>query len=238
MVSPHAQLGFTNFDLQIFQLEVFHRSLLARVTHYGLFPVITLSVFAGLHRVSHAVSVGALGGLLALCGWIAGRVRLFGWCVATVLMYGALWFIGTVWARSPGAFGGLSPWFFALGGALVAAVGHWGEPELPPRVADDTRWVDRHRWLFGVAGARPSPRDALARWSRILLFAWVGTFGELWAAPRLLPYELLLGLMKLGYAPELRALLRDRRDRALAVGNPALDYVGIGGGTFLTDLPA
>ena len=62
----------------------------------------------------------------------------------------------------------------------------------------------------------------------------MGLLNETVAFPRVYPYFVLLLLMRLGYAPKARALLRDRVARAQASGNPAIDYVGIGGGTPLS----
>ena len=68
---------------------------------------------------------------------------------------------------------------------------------------------------------------------RVASFVLVGWLDELWASPRLLPYNVLRLMLSMGYAPELRRELDARAREALASGNPALDYVGIGGGSFL-----
>jgi hypothetical protein len=61
----------------------------------------------------------------------------------------------------------------------------------------------------------------------------MGAVSESWASLRLMPYGWLILMMRLGYAPERRAELYEWAERAWATGNPALDFVGTGGGTFL-----
>jgi hypothetical protein len=48
-----------------------------------------------------------------------------------------------------------------------------------------------------------------------------------------MPYNWLMLMMRLGYAPQRRAQLQDWAERAWATGQPALDFVGSGGGAFL-----
>jgi hypothetical protein len=50
-------------------------------------------------------------------------------------------------------------------------------------------------------------------------------------SPRLLPVLLLELLWLLGHDPVRRAAWRSLSARAIASGNPALDYIGIGGPT-------
>jgi hypothetical protein len=58
-----------------------------------------------------------------------------------------------------------------------------------------------------------------------------GTIDEIVASPRLLPVLLLELLWLFGHDPERRAHWRTFFARAIASGNPALDYIGIGGPT-------
>ena len=46
----------------------------------------------------------------------------------------------------------------------------------------------------------------------------LGWLDELWASPRLLPYNLLRLMMAAAYAPALRAVLDERARRARGVG--------------------
>jgi hypothetical protein len=57
------------------------------------------------------------------------------------------------------------------------------------------------------------------------------TVDEIVASPRLLPVLLLELLWLLGHDPGRRAAWRALSARAIASGNPALDYIGTGGPT-------
>jgi hypothetical protein len=63
-----------------------------------------------------------------------------------------------------------------------------------------------------------------------------GTIDELIAGPRLLPLVVLNILWKFGFLKELRKKYLNYSTMSLADGNPALDYIGTGGGTLLRDI--
>jgi hypothetical protein len=67
----------------------------------------------------------------------------------------------------------------------------------------------------------------------VAAYPFIGMVDEIWASPRLLPYNILRLMLAAGYAPSVREVLDDRARRGLANRNPALDYVGVGGGTFI-----
>ena len=102
---------------------------------------------------------------------------------------------------------------------------------LPPRTADRWRWVPLRDYLMAPE-LRPGTRAL--RLGHLTLISVLGTVAEAWASLRLMPYNWLLLMMRLGYAKERYAELQGWAERAWATGNPALDYVGTGGGTFLT----
>ena len=113
----------------------------------------------------------------------------------------------------------------------MVSLSHAFEPLFPPRAGHPLRWLSIGAYVRGPDGAR---RTAMAlRAARVASFIVLGFFNELWASPRLLPYNVLRLMLRAGYAPALRAVLDERARRAWASGNPALDFVGIGGGTFL-----
>jgi hypothetical protein len=124
----------------------------------------------------------------------------------------------------------LSPaWGVFLSASLVG-LSHASEPLLPPRTVDRWRWVPLREYINGRglgAGRR------LARMLHVVLISVLGIVAEAWAALRLMHYNWLLLMMRLGYAPERYAELEDWTERAWATGQPALDFVGTGGGTFL-----
>jgi hypothetical protein len=71
----------------------------------------------------------------------------------------------------------------------------------------------------------------LRRGGQLAAQAGFGTVDEIVASPRLLPVLLLELLRLLGHDPARRAAWRSLSARAIASGNPALDYIGIGGPT-------
>jgi hypothetical protein len=107
---------------------------------------------------------------------------------------------------------------------------HAREP-LPPRVTRSDRWVGVGEYLWGAPGARNHPGTVLRRSGQLAAQVAFGTVDELVASPRLLPVLLLDLLWRAGYARQRRATLTGLATRAIASGNPALDYVGTGGAT-------
>ena len=87
--------------------------------------------------------------------------------------------------------------------------------------------------MFGAPDARHSPGTIGVRALRLALQALWGTIDELWASPRLFPYGILEQMWRHGYERERFAELDRMTREALASGDPAIDYVGVGGGTFL-----
>ena len=75
-----------------------------------------------------------------------------------------------------------------------------------------------------------APQDLVAR-KDAALAGVLGTVDEIVASPRLLPVLLLELLWLLGHDPVRRAAWRSLSARAIVSGNPALDYIGIGGPT-------
>ena len=86
-------------------------------------------------------------------------------------------------------------------------------------------------YLLGRAGHRNRPGTVLRRASQLAAQAVFGTVDEIVASPRLLPVLLLELLWLFGHDPVRRVTWRALSARAIASGNPALDYIGIGGPT-------
>ncbi|MFO0609561.1 MAG: hypothetical protein U0324_40735 [Polyangiales bacterium] len=230
LVAPFTQLTLVSFDLQMFLFDVFHTSVGARVGHFvGM---------AGVNLFAMAIAARAAGSpwggvayaavLLAWYAAVAHSRRLWLWWAATVPLVGAL-LAGAAWLSARD--GRTLALGFAASGAVIS-FSHLFEPRLPPRVGDPFRWTTPRTYVLGPLGERGAAATA-ARALFLGSYVVLGWLNELWAAPRLLPYNLLRLLMAAGYAPALRAVLDERARRAWASGNPALDYVGIGGGTFL-----
>ena len=219
-----------NLAYQAYLNHVFHRTRLARVGHVACMPVIVTALLALLYPV-HATLPGAV----ALAAWwaywaVKERDPVWGGCAvglaaALYPLAQALGRLGTV-ESSPLA----QPWAWALIAGALQAGSHILEP-LPPRVTRSVHWIPPAEYLLGRASHRNPPGTVLRRAGQLTAQAVFGTVDEIVASPRLLPVLLLELLWLLGHDPVRRAAWRTLSARAIASGNPALDYIGIGGPT-------
>lgn len=244
VVAPFTQLTFLSFDLQAFLFGVLHTTWIARGGHLLGMSLVNLGLMAALTAVSPAGWGMDLGGIYAgalLCWYavVSRDARLPGWWAAMVPVV-ALLYAGAqaaLGATAGHAALGYQPLSWVAMGAVITSFSHLSDPRLPPRVGDPIRWVPHLEFLLGPPGARLPLRTVVRRMAWLATWFVFGTLDELWASPRLLPYNILHLLFAVGYAPAVRAKLADRVDRALASGNPALDYVGVGGGATLAPRP-
>lgn len=250
MVAPMTQMTFLSFDLQVFLYGVFHTSKVARVGHFVFQAAVTfwmLVAACGVGTQGPGPTWFAPNGATVLAGvlilWYAAMARqhrLWLWWAAMVpvvlaLLLGANRLYShaydplqaTFWQPLPLA---VNPWLWMLGCALVVAMSHAPEPKLPPRTVEGPEWLTMPEYLLH---RKELPSSRPMRFLRVGLFPFWGMLDELWASPRLLPYGFLLLLFKAGYRPQLWAQHSAWIDKAWASGNPALDYVGVGGGTVL-----
>lgn len=220
----------TNFSLQYqsYLNDIFHRTVLARVAHFTCMPLITGLYLAALQPLHLGNVDGSLlgAGLLAVW-WLAWALheRLPVWGGLSVLWAGAILAGSRAFVAT-----GQSPWPWLGLLALVQASSHLAEVHVPPRLSGTARWMSRTEWMRTAGEPLPV---RLRRWLAILEGAVHGTVDEAMASPRLAPIQLLEVLWKLGYAPHLRAEWKAWSQRAWQSGNPALDYIGTGGGTTL-----
>ena len=232
LVAPFTQLTFVSFDLQMFLFDVFHTSRAARVGHLAGMTGVNLFGLALAVRWSGSPLGGAIVAAVLL-GWyaaVARATRLPLWWVVMVAVVAALLGVACVLAVVA------TPLALGLGVAVsggVVSLSHAFEPLFPPRAGDPLRWLTVSEYVRGPDGARNPAPTALLRGMRVASFVVLGWFNEVWASPRLLPYNVLRLMFRAGYARERCAVLDERARRAWASGNPALDYVGVGGGTFL-----
>jgi hypothetical protein len=237
LIAPMTQLTFFSFELQAFLFLVFHRHRVAIVGHalfmttVNLFLLATLREVAVAHTAAGTLDAGLLYAALLLVwyGGVALQARLPGWFAASVPIVAGLYTLA-------GPLGGLcrarlhlSPAWGIVASAMLVALSHSAEPHLPPRTVDPWRWVPLREYLVAPGGA----------WARLVRLAYlgvvfvIGSAAEAWASLRLMHYNWLMLMMRLGYAPARRAELEGWAERAWATGQPALDFVGSGGGTFL-----
>lgn len=238
LVAPFTQLTFLSFDLQAFLFGVFHTTRIARVGHLVGMAGVNLFLMAGFSQATAAwpsVNGGAVYAAALLC-WYAALsrdARLSLWWFAMIPVVLGLHLAAEAWLAATGGAGWASPWLWMGVCALGISLSHAPEPRLPPRAADPLVWMSIREFVLGPPSEPNPPRLAVRRALRVFVYPFIGALDELWASPRLLPYNVLEILFALGYAPAMRATLHDRVERALASGNPAIDYVGIGGGAVL-----
>ena len=240
VVAPFTQFTFFSFDLQAFLYEIFHTRAVTRAGHFVFMLGVNLFLMAGLARVSvgaaHGLDLGTAYAalLLAWYGLLARQTGLWGLGLVMVPVVAALRLGATLFDAATGAGGPLaSPWLWMVVSALCVALSHCAEPLLPPRVNETRGWMPVAHYLFGAPGRRLPRRTVAVRLLRASAQVLWGTIDEWWASPRLLPYNFLMLMFRAGYRPDVSRILRGHVERAEASGNPALDYVGVGGGTFL-----
>lgn len=226
-VAPGTNVTGLNLAYQSYLNQVFHRTRLARAGHAVCMPVIVTALLALLYPV-HAL----LPGVLALAAWwaywaVKERDPVWGGCA--VGLAAALYPLAEALGRL-GAAGQSPPWAWLLFGGALQAGSHILEP-LPPRVTRSVHWIPPAEYLLGRAGHRNPPGVVLRRLGQLSAQAVFGTVDEIVASPRLLPVLLLELLWLSGHDPARRAAWRAVAARAIASGNPALDYIGTGGPT-------
>lgn len=259
VVAPFTQLTVASFDLQLFLFQVFHRRIWARLGHAVFMPAVNFFVMAalaqlrlGAHPAAHGWPGPSLNGAtayaLVLLAWyllVAMEARLMLWWALTAPLTLALSFAAdayycrffvldeaqrTFFAPTVAA---ANPFVWAYVAAQMIMLSHVPEPLLPPRVTDAWRWTSVWDFVLGRAEVRRSWPRVAGRGLLLLVQVASGAANEGWASARLMPYSLLLLMFRLGYQPERAARARAYADRAIASGNPAIDFVGIGGGAFL-----
>jgi hypothetical protein len=174
--------------------------------------------FAGLYVAQAALARAAL--------WGAAMLALTAGLYVLALRYASFH------AGLPGsAHALLSPWALTWLFAFLQALSHMGEAALPPRVSASDRWLPVRDFLRGPATSPHARRVVAAHAGRMLVQTAFGTFDEWLAGPRLLPVVVLNLMWAAGYAPGMRAQYKALAARALREGQPAIDYIGAGGGT-------
>jgi hypothetical protein len=229
-VAPGTNVTGLNLAYQAYLNHVFHRTRLAQVGHALCMPVVVTALLAVLYPV-HATVPGAV----ALAAWwaywaVKERDLLWGGCaVALAAVAGTL-------AEALGRFAAVEPsplaqpWAWVLLAGALQAGSHILEP-LPPRVTRSVHWIAPAEYVLGPAGHRNSPGTVARRGAQLAAQAVFGTADEIVASPRLLPVLLLELLCRFGHDSARHTARRTLSARAIASGNPALDYVGTGGPT-------
>ena len=237
IVAPMTQFSLFSFDLNVHLFLVLHTSLSAQISHFLMIPVNFFFMVFAAHAFSLLLG-GAPGdftsnpaangatiyaGVTAL--WynlVAINEGLHLWGLISLGLVWAVWTVAAtalaagVWYTEP-FYAAILCFLCCLG----IGIGHIGEEHCPPR------FNFTHRWVDNLTFAKHNP------FHYFVVGAMSGSYSEMAASARLMPYNHLIVMFKLGYQPEKWAVLKDRADRAWKSGNPALDYVGVGGGAVL-----
>ncbi|MFO0693718.1 MAG: hypothetical protein U0230_09210 [Polyangiales bacterium] len=213
----------TNFSLQYqsYLNDIFHTTWVARLGHTFAMPFVVMFMQVLARELGGEPWALAFASILTAwwLGWaFLERDVVFG---AALLGTSLGLYFGGRWASAVGI-----PALPALGiFAAIQMLSHTFEP-LPPRVSRSPRWVP----VFDYLTTGPwSTR--LRRAGQIGVQFGLGTVAEALASPRLLCVIVLEALWLSGHRREQRDAWKTLSRRALESGNPALDYIGIGGGT-------
>jgi hypothetical protein len=256
LVTPSAHFANLSLHFQQYLYDVFHQTTVARVAHFVCMPLINMMVLAFFAQFSWgAASSGLLapnGALVLaalLCGWYLVQAKYNGVLLLGIVMqpvtiatyaaavaywdaFGlppneAIWYAPTAAPYNP------LLWMVVL--SFVQAASHAPEPKLPPRVTGTAHWMSLTQFVFGPSDARHGPLQVLSRLVRSAAQIAFGALDEFWAAWRLIPFNFLEIMWRLGYAPAMYARNKDLSRRAIEHGDPAIDFIGVGGGAVIRD---
>lgn len=234
VVVPLAHVTLLNLEYQIYLNHLLHTSGGTWLAHLICIPVNVALLFYALSM--HTAHGAALLFVLLASWYLAMAVKLRSgvWAAVVLAALAGLWALGSASASWVAGLDGGVPWYLRPL-ALIAAVStlqaysHLFEEHVPPRANFERRWLPVREFIWG------DPRElSLSR--RLLRLAWTplgglwGALDEWWASAKLLPIYLLELLWMMGYHGEQRDAHRRLALAALASGDPALDWVGVGGG--------
>lgn len=257
-IAPFTQLTLTNYELQDYLFRVFHVTIWSKLAHAVFMPAVVffMMVFFAQFRLQGIPAEQGWQQFTFSGAYVYAGLLILWYLVLAITKKFYLWWLLTVpmvllmalgadmyfceYVSSPEIFHWYAPTdllhnplLWMLVSANMISASHATELVLPPRAAKRWCWMPLREVLLG----EPSQRWSVARvWRGLRQLAFQLTWGpinEWWASPRLMPYNWLMLMFALGYKPEINKVQQDYADRALASGNPALDYIGIGGGAYL-----
>lgn len=235
VVTPMAHVTLVNLDYQIYLNQILHTSAGAWLGHVVCIPINVALLFYALAYHDHGSAGLVLLGLLG-AWYLAMAVKLRDrlWAVVALGLLALTWAAGSSCASLVVEHYGLAPWYLRPL-PLIAMVStaqaytHLFEEQVPPRANFEQRWLPVREFLWGTG-------SELSLGRKLLRLAWTplgglwGAFDEWWASAKLMPIYALELLWALGYRRDQREMFRRAALEALASGDPALDWVGVGGG--------
>jgi hypothetical protein len=251
LVVPLAHVTFLNVHYQIYLNQIMHTSAGAWLGHIVCIPINVALLFYALafHAgpadapgfAPFAVNAGLLLlGLLATWYLAMAKVQRSGlWALCSLALLACLWMLGNGLGSAAASLPAGAPWYLRplpLIGAvsLLQSCSHLFERNIPPRANFEQHWTSLRSFVWGEGEVGLGQRLRGLAWAPIGLF-W-GVIDEWWASAKLLPVYVLELLWSCGHQREQRALTRRRSLAALASGDPALDFVGTGGGVSVVEL--
>ncbi|MFO0612309.1 MAG: hypothetical protein U0414_06965 [Polyangiaceae bacterium] len=263
LVVPLTILTPLSLTYQAYLNRIFHRSITARVGHAALIPVTTWLVMlacaslVGPRPVTHTLDAGNV--FLFNGAAIVAIVLAVYYAVWAILERDVLWgatLVALVFGMWVGANVQFTlthadapdapfyaawrtphnPWMWMAITSLGQALSHLREPDLPPRLNGTPDWVPLRAYFLGPLSRSDHPatrQSCLGRCARMVSHFFFGPLDEWIASPRLLPVYVLEALWGLGHRRDRREAIRALAARSLERGNPALDFIGTGGGRFL-----
>jgi hypothetical protein len=258
LIAPFTQLSVMNYELQDYLFRIFHVKIWSRISHAIFMPVLVFFMMVffaqfrwhglpaepGWHQFTfngaYVYAVLLILWYLALAmtqqfylwWWLTvPMVLLMAWgadlffCAYVASLENFHWYAPTDLIHNPLLWMAVS--------ANVLSLSHITEWMLPPRAVKSWHWVSFREAVMGEPSQRGSVVQVLRGLGQLAFQFISGAINEWWASPRLMPYNWLMLMFALGYKPEINQVQQDYADRAWASGNPALDYIGIGGGAYL-----
>jgi hypothetical protein len=234
-VAPQAQFtSLSAFEYQVYLNRVFHTHALGWWGHALQMPLVVLGIFWSSAQVPFGHHAWLNGSVVAAAvigaWWVAWAVvrRDLVWGIGCAGLLVLLWSAANMVARHVAGSDWDHPIAFTWLMSSGVAWSHLREPRMPPRATFTDRWM-----TIGEFWASRGPGLAATLRCALFLFAYTFVFApinEFFASPRLCILYLKELQWFLGHRRAERDALRALSERALASGNPAVDFVGVGGG--------
>lgn len=226
MVTPLTNVTPFSLLYQCYLNEIFHTTGFTQLNHF-VFMTLGLSWF-----IVWFYSQGLdLIFVLCLFTWyffwgFLQRLKTFG--LAMIPPLSLIYFIAVFVFHPLHEFTGIHPVFFVSFCAISLSVGHTTEPKIPPRVAAAKEWKSHRQFA----------QDHGYLISSILIFYTfiMGGFNEFLAIPRLFPILWLKVYCRFGFYRQFYEKLQSVVKPALSSGNPALDFIGVGGDITISEM--